>query len=195
MASVAASQTETEQPLSRWQLHWFRFDTKAIVGAVLLGVVMVLIQEITERVDTAITGGTWFPLAGGTHSTVLVLSSIFYRLPGAWITGEMNAIAAVIFDNTPVGPAFAFNNFIYPIIAVAITRFISMRKWWHYAVLLIPSILIGYAPMIPISSATFHMPLSLAAWFQGGTDLAAFIIALIIAKPIADNIARSGVVD
>ncbi|MHB8621112.1 MAG: hypothetical protein ACYDAG_16355, partial [Chloroflexota bacterium] len=135
------------------------------------------------------------PIRGGTHSIVLIVSTLFYRLPGGWITGEMNAIASVVFDNSPVSVAFFVNNAIYPIIVVGITRLLSMRKWWHYAVVLLFAVGIGYSPMIPVASGVFHMPLNLAAWFQGGTDGAAFIIALILTKPIVDNVAKSGIVD
>src|SRR5258708_24155542 len=92
-----------EQPLSRQQLHIFRLDAKALVAGVILGVVMTIINAgILERVDTALTGGTWFPLAGGTHSTLSVISGLFFRLPAGWITGETTARFAVISRSTPV---------------------------------------------------------------------------------------------
>jgi hypothetical protein len=192
MASIAQA---GEQPLHRHLEKVFRWDTKAIVAGVLLGVVMVLIQQLTERLDTVLTGGIWFPFAGGTHSLVLVISCIFYRLPAGWITGEMNALFAFLFQNTPVAPAFAINNFIYPIIAVLISKYLSMRRWWHYVGLIVPSVLIGYSPMVPISMAVFNIPLSAALFGQALTDLAAIVIASILAKPIADAIARSGLAD
>ncbi len=192
MATVARS---AEQPLHRNLEKIFRWDTRSIVAGVLLGVVMVLIQQLTERLDTGLTGGLWFPLAGGTHSLVLVISCVFYRLPAGWITGEMNALFAFLFQNTPVAPAFAINNFIYPIIAVLISKYLSMRRWWHYLALIVPSVLIGYSPMIPISMAVFNIPLSVAVYGQILTDVAAIVIASILAKPIADTIAHSGLVD
>src|SRR5712691_12271251 len=100
-----------EQPLSRYQLQIFRFDAKALVAGVILGVVMTIINAgILERVDTAMTGGTWFPLAGGTHSTLSVISGLFFRLPAGWITGETNALFAVIPGSTPVSWAFLINK-------------------------------------------------------------------------------------
>src|SRR5260370_19465817 len=100
-----------EQPLSRYQLQIFRFDAKALVAAVILGVVMTIINAgILERVDTALTGGTWFPLAGGTHSTLSVISGLFFRLPAGRITGETNALFAVLTGRTPVSSALLINN-------------------------------------------------------------------------------------
>lgn len=192
MASIARLQ---EQPLHRHLANVFRWDTKALVAGVLLGVVMVLIQQLTERLDTFMTGGLWFPLAGGTHSLVLVISCVFYRLPAGWITGEMNALFAFLFQNTPVAPAFAINNFIYPIIAVLISKYLTMRRWWHYVAIIVPSVLIGYSPMVPISMAVFNIPLNAALVGQALTDAAAIVIASVLAKPIADAIARSGLVD
>ena len=166
------------------------------MASVILGVVMTIINAgILERVDTALTGGTWFPLAGGTHSTISVLSGLFFRLPGGWITGETNALFAVITGSTPVAWAFLINNAIYPVIVVLVSRVLSMKKWYHYAVLLAPAILLGYAPMIPATHSVFQLPWSLAFKFQLLTDGAAFLIALVLAYLIAQAIARSRVAD
>src|SRR5260370_42041801 len=86
-----------EQPLSRYQLQIFRFDAKALVAGVILGVVMTIINAgILERIDTVMTGGTWFPLAGGTHSTLSVISGLFFRLPAGCGTRETNKLLSVI---------------------------------------------------------------------------------------------------
>src|SRR5258708_33588691 len=91
-----------EQPLSRHQLQIFRFDARALVAGVILGVVMTIINAgILERIDTAMTGGTWFPLAGGTHSTLSVISGLFFRLPAGWITGETHPLLAPITASKP----------------------------------------------------------------------------------------------
>src|SRR5258707_7873443 len=106
-----------EQPLSRHQLQIFRFDARALVAGVILGVVMTIINAgILERIDTAMTGGTWFPLAGGTHSTLSVISGLFFRLPAGWIPGETNAPFAVLSRSTPVSQALFVNNAIHPTI-------------------------------------------------------------------------------
>jgi len=174
----------------------FRFDAKALVAGVILGVVMTIINAgILERVDTALTGGTWFPLAGGTHATLSVISGLFFRLPAGWITGETNALFAVITGSTPVSWAFLINNAIFPVIVVAVSRVLSMRKWYHYAVLLAPAILIGYAPMIPATYSVFHLTWGLAFKFQLLTDVAAFLIATVLAYLIAQAVARSRVAD
>lgn len=192
---VVVSRFGADEPLSRHQKKIWRLDAKGLVGGVLMGVVMTVLSAlILEKLDVSMTGGLFFPTSAGIHSTLLVISCIFFRLPGAWLTGETNGLIATI-TGTPVAPAFLANNFIYPIIATWISSRLSMRKWWHYLILLIPSVIIGYAPMVPVSMFTFHIPFKAAATGQALTDLSAIVIGTILTKLIADSIARSGVAE
>lgn len=186
-----------EEPLSVAQYKYFDFRVKALVGGVILGVVMTIINAgIMERVDTALTGGTWFPFAGGTHSIVSMLSIIFFGLPGAWITGLTNALFAVVTGSTPVAAGFIFNNILYPIVGTFLTRqFFSMRRWWHWFVVLIPTVFIGYAPMTYFVHSVFGLPWGVTIQFQSYTNIAAIILAAIFGKLIAEGIQKSGVVN
>src|SRR5260370_3252261 len=146
---------------------------------------------ILERADTALTGGTWFPLAGGTHSTISVISVLFFRFPARWITGETTALFAVITGSTPVSWAFLINNAIYPVIVVLVSRVLSMKKWYQFAVLLAPAILVGYAPMIPATYSVFHLTSWLAFNSHLPTTAAPFAIATVLASLISQSIAHS----
>lgn len=195
-AVIDESKFGDEQPLSVSQYKYFDFTVKALVGGVILGVVMTIINAgIMERVDTALTGGTWFPFAGGTHSIVLMLSIIFFGLPGAWLTGLTNALFAVITGSTPVAAGFIFNNILYPIVGIFFTRMWSMRKWWHWFVALIPTVFIGYAPMTYFVRTIFDLPWLVTWQFQSLTNIAAIILAGIFGKLIAEAINKSGVVN
>lgn len=185
-----------DEPLSIAQHRYFDFRVKSLVGGVVLGVVMTIINAgIMERVDTALTGGAWFPLAGGTHSTVLMLSIIFFGLPGAWITGLTNALFAVVTGSTPVAMGFVFNNLVYPAVGILFTRRLSMRRWWHWYVTLLPTVFIGYAPMTYFVHTVFGLPWRAAIQFQSYTNIAAVILAGIIGKLIAEGVRKSAVVN
>ena len=195
-AAVNKAKFGGEEPLSVAQYRYFDFRVKALVGGVILGVVMTIVNAgIMERVDTALTGGTWFPFAGGTHSIVSMLSAIFFGLPGAWITGLTNATFAYTTGSTPVAAGFLFNNLVYPIVATFLTRQLSMRKWWHWFLGLIPIVFIGYAPMTYFVHTVFDLPWSVTIRFQTFTNIAAIILAAIFGKLIAENIRKSGVVN
>src|SRR5260370_3193186 len=101
---------------------------------------------ILERADTALTGGTWFPLAGGTHSTLSVISGLFFRLPAGWITGETKALFPVITGSTPLSWALFINNPIYPGILVLVSRVLTSKTWYPLTVLLPPALRRHYAP-------------------------------------------------
>lgn len=185
-----------EEPISIAQYKYFNFSVKALVGGVILGVVMTIVNAgIMERVDTSLTGGTWFPFAGGTHSIVSMLSIIFFGLPGAWITGLTNALFAVVTGSTPVAAGFIFNNLVYPVVGVYLTRRFSMRKWWHWFVVLIPTVFIGYAPMTYFVHTIFQLPWDVTIQFQVYTNIASIILAAIAGKLIAEGIRKSGVVN
>lgn len=185
-----------QQPLSIAQNRYFDFRVKFLVGGVVLGVVMTIINAgIMERVDTALTGGTWFPLAGGTHSTILMLSIIFFGLPGAWITGLTNALFAVVTGSTPVAMGFVFNNLLYPVVGILFTRRLSMRRWWHWYATLLPTVFIGYAPMTYFVHSVFGLPWSATIQFQSYTNIAAIILAGIVGRLIAQGVHKSAVVN
>jgi hypothetical protein len=195
-AAVDKSKFGGEEPLSIAQYKYFDFSVRSLVGGVILGVVMTIINAgIMERVDTALTGGTWFPFAGGTHSIVSMISNIFFGLPGAWLTGLTNALFAVITGSTPVAAGFIFNNLLYPVVAIIFTRMWSMRQWWHWVVALIPIVFIGYAPMTWFVHSIFQLPWMLTIQFQSLTNVAAIILAAIFGKLIAEGIHKSGVIN
>lgn len=195
-AVVDKSKFGGEEPLSIAQYKYFDFSVRSLVGGVILGVVMTIINAgIMERVDTALTGGTWFPFAGGTHSIVSMISNIFFGLPGAWLTGLTNALFAVITGSTPVAAGFIFNNLLYPVVAIIFTRMWSMRQWWHWVVALIPIVFIGYAPMTWFVHSIFELPWMLTIQFQSLTNVAAIILCAIFGKLIAEGIHKSGVIN
>jgi len=195
-AVVDKSKFGGEEPLSISQYKYFDFSVRSLVGGVILGVVMTIINAgIMERVDTALTGGTWFPFAGGTHSIISMIANIFFGLPGAWLTGLTNALFAVVTGSTPVAAGFIFNNLLYPVVAIIFTRMWSMRQWWHWVVALIPIVFIGYAPMTWFVHSIFQLPWMLTIQFQSLTNVAAIILAAIFGKLIAEGIHKSGVIN
>src|SRR3989304_10509943 len=85
---------------------FWRFDVKAIVGGVIMGIVIVLVQQVTERIDTVLTGGAFLVLGGTTFGTLIAIASLFFRQPGGLIAGEIQAFVAVATALTPLAPTF-----------------------------------------------------------------------------------------
>ena len=75
------------------------------------------------------------------------------------------------------------------------TRQFSMRKWWHWFAVLIPTVFIGYAPMTYFVHTIFQLPWGATILFQSYTNIAAIILAGILGKLIAEGIRKSGVVN
>lgn len=91
-----------------YEWKFWRTDLKTMIAAVLWGVVVTVLLQITERLDTAIFGGTFFLFA-----LMLVpfnVGFVLFGLPGALITGWISPIFAVLLASAPLGPWFFLTN-------------------------------------------------------------------------------------
>lgn len=105
----------------------WRTDTKAIVGSLLLAVVFSINMQITERIDSATTGGT-FPWLGSMFINLwFPVACIFFGLTGALIVANFNPIIAVLTATHPLAPSFFFANMAYTIPFTFIFRFVASR--------------------------------------------------------------------
>ncbi|MCR4427378.1 MAG: hypothetical protein NUW23_14540 [Firmicutes bacterium] len=104
----------------RWSIsnpnyRLWRTDTKAIVGGVLLAVCFSITMQLTERLDTALSGGVlywfgdlfvflWFPA-----------SVINFGLLGGLLTANFNPIVSLLTGASPMAPRFFLDNTMYVI--------------------------------------------------------------------------------
>lgn len=106
----------------------WRTDTKAIVGAILLAVVFSINMQITERIDTATTGGT-FPWLGSMFISLwFPVACVYYGLTGALIVANFNPIIAVLTATHPLAPSFFFANMAYTIPFTFIFRYVARTR-------------------------------------------------------------------
>ncbi|MBI1877810.1 MAG: hypothetical protein HYR94_06220 [Chloroflexi bacterium] len=92
------------------QLPLWRFDTRTIVGSLLLGVAFSATMQITERLDQLWTGGLAVPLGYTFGSLWWPTTVIFFGLTGAFITSLFNPILAVLSATHPLAWSFPFLN-------------------------------------------------------------------------------------
>ena len=93
----------------------WRGDTRAVVGGVLLAVCFSANMQITERLDTAISGGViyWFGVAF--VNVWFSAACIFYGLTGGLLAAAFNPIIAVLTATSPMAPRFFINNTLWVI--------------------------------------------------------------------------------
>ncbi|MDT3698121.1 MAG: hypothetical protein RO469_01735 [Thermincola sp.] len=169
----------------------WRTDTKALVGAVILGVVSMLLQQVSMRIDAAI----WTPLiilGGITWATLTGLITLIFRQPAGIIMGETQALIAMATGLSPVAlffiPANGFSSLAYTLVA----RKLSMQKWSHHflaqlATNVVGNIFVGYGLHVVLK-----LPVNVAVVSSLITCCAGIIGATILTKKIADALNKAG---
>jgi hypothetical protein len=97
-------------------IPWYDFkmwptDTRSIVGAVLLAVCFSATMQITERIDTAVTGGILNILGFIFQNVWFWPASMYFGLTGGLIAANFNPFIAILTATGPLAPAwFAVNS-------------------------------------------------------------------------------------
>lgn len=101
--------------------------TSAIVAGVLLALVMVVGEQIAERVDTIVFAGI-FPIFGILVHLICNLTAVFtYGLVAALIVANVNPIVAVATATGPLAPLWFFTNTATSV-GARIVQFYMIRK-------------------------------------------------------------------
>lgn len=115
--------TDDLPPVKLW-----RWDTKAIVGAVLLAVAFAANMQIAERVDTATTGGI-IPWTGTMFARIWFTSAaIFYGMTGALIVASFNPVIAILTSTGPLAPFHFLTNWSFSIPFTLLAHFVLSRR-------------------------------------------------------------------
>jgi hypothetical protein len=86
-------------------------DTRTIVGSVLLAVCFSATMQITERIDTALTGGILNVLGFIFQNVWFWPASMYFGLTGGLIAANFNPFIAILTATGPLAPAwFAVNT-------------------------------------------------------------------------------------
>jgi len=97
-------------------IPWFDFkmwpsDTRTIVGSVLLAVAFSATMQITERIDTALTGGVMSILGIMFQNVWFWPAAMYFGLTGGLIAANFNPFIAILTATGPLAPAwFAVNS-------------------------------------------------------------------------------------
>ena len=107
-----------------------------------MGVLMVLLVGLGDRIDASLSGGA-FPILGGTAWAItMALSALFFGLPGAIIAGEIQALMDVALG-VPLAPAFIVANAVGPLAFALISHRLPMQSGSHYLLALAPAVVLA----------------------------------------------------
>lgn len=169
-----------------------RFDTKALVGAVILGIVFVLVQQIAHRIDalinpanTLIGGVTWAMFTG--------LTVLLFKQPAGLITVEVQALVAVASGLSPLSVFFIPANGVASIGYSFVTWKCSMEKWSHHLLAQIVANVLGNIIVGIGLYVVLALPIPVILFSSFITTLAGVVGGTLLTKKVYDNINKSGV--
>lgn len=132
MAVNQAAHKEQEEGLEKyiWPVSFktWRWDTRGIVGALLLAVAFTVNMQLTERLDTATTGGLVMWLGVTFHNLWFTAGSLFFGFTGAILVASFNPIISILTATAPLAPTFFFANMLYTIPCALIMQYFLRNK-------------------------------------------------------------------
>jgi hypothetical protein len=168
----------------------FRTDARSLVGSVLMGVLMVLIVSLGDRIDASILGGA-FPIFGGvTWAITMALSALFLGLPGALIAGEIQAVMDLALG-VPLAPAFMVANAIGPVVFALIAHRLTMRTLAHYLIALTPAVILGNLCVAVFLVLVLEVPVGMLLVSELVVIAASIIAGVFAVRAVAEAVWRS----
>jgi formate/nitrite transporter FocA (FNT family) len=175
--------------------RYLRLDTKAIVAGVMLGIVMVLVQQVTSRIDVALTGGSFSIIGGITWATVSGLSALLFRQPAGLITGEIQALIGLLTASSPLAPTFFLSNGLGPLAYTWVATQRRMDTWLDHFLAQLAQNLVGNVMVALALLFILHLPITVVLLSIVVTGGLGAIGSTLLTKPLAESVARSGVAD
>jgi len=185
------SNPDTSAMVNRQSL--FIVNTKSLVGAVLLGLVFVLVQQIAHRIDALINPACVI-IGGVTWATFTGLVVLLYRQPAGLITAEVAAFAALATGLSVLAPFFLLANGAGSLMYSLVSWKCSMKTWGHHFLAQLATNLIGNFFVALGLRALLHLPFGVILIAAGITTTAGVIGGTILTKKIYENIARAGLI-
>ena len=172
----------------------WRTDARSLVGGALMGVLMVLLVGLGDRIDASLSGGA-FPILGGTAWTItMALSAIFFGLPGAIVAGEIQALMDVALG-VPLAPAFMVANAVGPLVFALISHRLPMRSAVHYLLALAPAVVLGNLCVAVFLAVAFQVPVQVLVPSVSGVIVISTGVGMFAVRAVAEAVRRSRILE
>lgn len=168
----------------------FRTDTKALVGAVIIGILFVIMEQVTGRIDS-ILDPTFLFLNGTTWSFFTGLLVLMYKQPAGVIGGLVEAFVAMATAYTPLAFFFIFANTIGSIAYSIVARNFSMEKLSHHFFAQIGCNVAGNLVVMIGLISVYHLEWKVALFTSLATTVVATIVAGILTKKVYASLQKS----
>ena len=170
-----------------------RMNTKSLVGAVLLGLVFVLVQQIAHRIDALINPACVI-IGGVTWATFTGLVVLLYRQPAGLITAEVAAFTGLATGLSVLAPFFILANGAGSLAYSLMAWKLPMKTWFHHFLAQLATNLIGNLFVAIGLRVLLHLPLGVILVAAGITTAAGVIGGTVLTKKIYENVQQAGLV-
>lgn len=169
---------------------FFRTDTKALVGSVIVGIVFLIMMQVTGRID-GILDPTLLLLNGTCWAFFTGLIILMYKQPAGIIAGLVEAIVAMATGYSALAFFFLFANVIGSIAYSLIASNLSMEKLSHHILAMLGCTVTGnFCVMIGLIYA-LHLDWKIALLSSSITTLVGTIVAGILTKSVYGALQKS----
>ncbi|MDQ7097200.1 hypothetical protein REC12_26735 [Desulfosporosinus sp. PR] len=167
-----------------------RTDTKALVGSVIIGIVFVIMEQVTGRID-GILDPTLLLLNGTCWAFFTGLIVLMYQQPAGIIAGLVEAIIAMATAYSPLAFFFLFANTIGSVAYSLIARNLSMEKLSHHLLAQIACNVTGNLCVTIGLIYVVHLDWKIALLSSALTALVGTIVAGILTKRVYGSLKKS----
>lgn len=173
---------------------FWRMDTKALVGGVLLGIVFMLTQQIAHRIDSLFSPAVMI-MGGITWATFTALGVLIFGQPSGIIVGETQALVANASALSPVALFFFLANGLASLAYSLVSHRLSMDRWSHHLLTQLVSNVVGNICVLMGLVTILKLPLAAALISSAITCTAGIIGATVLTRIVYDNIKRSRLIN
>ena len=173
---------------------FFRTDTKALVGSVILGIVFVIACQATGFIDDLLpTGKAGMYLINGTcWAFFSAIIALLYRQPAGIIAGEVEAIISIWYS--PLWIAFIFANALGSLGVSLVARKFDMTKWSHHILAQLACNVLGNAAVFVGLLLVYNLPLKVAVVETLIVIAVCWPCSTVLTKLAYDGLSKSGLV-
>jgi len=172
----------------------FRTDTKALVGSVIVGIVFLIMMQVTGRID-GILDPTLLLFNGTCWAFFTGLIVLMYKQPAGIISGLLEAIVAMATAYSPLAFFFIFANTIGSITYSFIAQKFSMKKLSHHILAQLGCTVTGNFCVMLGLIYVIHLDWKAALISASITTLVSTIIAGILTKSVYSALQKSSLLN
>lgn len=110
---------------------FFRTDTRSLVGAVIMGIVFLIMMQVTGRID-GILDPSFLLLNGCCFVFFTGLIFLMYRQPAGILAGLVEALVAMATGYSPLAVVFLVANVVGSLVYSLIAIGLPMEKYRHH---------------------------------------------------------------